>query len=595
MQSEIKRCQNCKQEFTIEPDDFVFYEKIDVPPPTWCPECRLIRRLCFNNQRSLYKRECNLCKNATISMYSSDAPFPVYCPRCWWSDDWDPMEYGREYDFSKSLLEQIRELQLVTPVPALSTRHQTLTNSEYVNMAHNLKNCYLLFNSDYDEGCAYGSEVENSEDSFDMMMAESCHLSYESINCIKCYRTFFSVDCKDSQDIWFSRNLVNCTNCFGCTNLRNKKYYIFNEPHTEEEYLEKLKEFNLGSKKSIQTAKEKALELHMKFPRKFMHGSHNVDVSGDYVHNSKDVHNTFIGTGSEHCRYCMWLIIKGNKDCYDFTQFGENTQNVYETVGSGINLNNVKFSAICVGDVHNVEYTQHCFGGAYLLACIGLRNKQHCILNKQYSKESFDKLRAGVIEHMNTIPYTDNSGRTYRYGEFFPSELSPFAYNETIAQEYFPLTKKEAEEQGYLWREPDTKDHKITKNVDSLPDHISDIDDGILKETIGCEHEGKCNEQCTTAFKVISSELQFYKKMNLPLPRLCPNCRHYQRLKQRNPLQLCHRKCTCDGVKSENGAYKNTAEHFHGTDHCPNEFETPYAPERKEIVYCEQCYQTEVV
>ncbi|GAH75117.1 unnamed protein product, partial [marine sediment metagenome] len=159
------------------------------------------------------------------------------------------------------------------------------------------------------------------------------------------------------------------------------------------------------------------------------------------------------------------------------------------------------------------------------------------------------------------------------------------------AQEYFPLTKEEAEEQGYRWREPETKDYKITIKPDDLSDHIKDVEDSILKETIGCEHAGKCNEQCTTAFKIIPQELQFYKKMNLPLPRLCPNCRHYQRLKQRNPLKLWHRQCMCDYK-----VYKNTVEHRHHPDgKCPNEFETSYAPDRKEIVYCEQCYNAEIV
>lgn len=42
--------------------------------------------------------------------------------------------------------------------------------------------------------------------------------------------------------------------------------------------------------------------------------------------------------------------------------------------------------------------------------------------------------------------------------------------------------------------------------------------------------------------------------------------------------------------------YKNETKHkHHKTGRCPNEFETTYAPERKEIVYCEQCYREEVV
>jgi len=32
--SETRICQNCQQEFIVEPEDFLFYEKMKVPPPT---------------------------------------------------------------------------------------------------------------------------------------------------------------------------------------------------------------------------------------------------------------------------------------------------------------------------------------------------------------------------------------------------------------------------------------------------------------------------------------------------------------------------------------------------------------------------------
>jgi hypothetical protein len=32
---------------------------------------------------------------------------------------------------------------------------------------------------------------------------------------------------------------------------------------------------------------------------------------------------------------------------------------------------------------------------------------------------------------------------TGEWGEFFPHELSPFGYDETVAQEYFPMTEEE--------------------------------------------------------------------------------------------------------------------------------------------------------
>ena len=33
--------------------------------------------------------------------------------------------------------------------------------------------------------------------------------------------------------------------------------------------------------------------------------------------------------------------------------------------------------------------------------------------------------------------------KTGEWGEFFPSSLSPFGYNETVAQEHFPMSREE--------------------------------------------------------------------------------------------------------------------------------------------------------
>jgi len=200
------------------------------------------------------------------------------------------------------------------------------------------------------------------------------------------------------------------------------------------------------------------------------------------------------------------------------------------------------------------------------------------------------------IEHMNTMPYIDKKDRTYKYGEFFPPGLSPFAYNETIAQEYFSLTREQAIEQGYRWKDPEEKDRpKPTIKAEDLPDHIKDVSDSVTREVIECANAHKDTmSQCTKVFKIIPQESEFYRKMNIPLPRLCPNCRHFQRIKQRNPLKLWKRQCQCAGETSDNGLYKNTTEHPHGKSHCQNEFYTAYSSDRPEIIYCEECYKKEV-
>ncbi len=195
---------------------------------------------------------------------------------------------------------------------------------------------------------------------------------------------------------------------------------------------------------------------------------------------------------------------------------------------------------------HDVTYVDNCFDSGNIFGCEGIRNKQYCILNKQYTKEEYENLLSKIIKHMNDMPYVDKKGRIYKYGEFFPVELAPCAYNETIAQEYFPLTKEEVISKGYSWKDSEEKNYKISIEASNLPDRIKDINDSILEEIIGCSHEGKCNQQCTTAFKIVPNELQFYRTNNIPLPTLCPNCRHYERLSKRQPLKLWDRMCMCD-------------------------------------------------
>jgi len=196
---------------------------------------------------------------------------------------------------------------------------------------------------------------------------------------------------------------------------------------------------------------------------------------------------------------------------------------------------------------------------------------------------------------MDEMPYSGKNGRIYKYGEYFPAELSLLAYNESVAQDFFPLSKDEIITRGFTYKEPEKRIYSITRRKNDVSPHIKDVADSITQEVIGCAHEGTCSHLCTTAFRIIPEELQFYKRMNLPIPLLCPNCRHFERLARRGPLKLWHRKCQCAGQKSENGVYQNTITHQHGEGKCPNEFETSYAPERKEIVYCEQCYNSEVV
>jgi len=588
--SETRICQNCKNEFRIEPEDFAFYEKIKVPPPTWCPECRMMRRFLFRNQRNLFRRKDDASGKEIFGSFPQDSPVKVYEHDYWWSDSWDPMEYGKDYDFSKPFFEQFKEL--LCSVPLFSKSIQKMVNSDYCDQGGFLKNCYLCFDTGFGENSAYVITGVEFKDSFDLYQSTHNELCYECVMVDEGYKNFFSVDCDNNRDVWFSKDLAGCSNCFGCVGLRSKSHHIFNQPYSKEEYFEKLKEYNLGSFAEVEKLKAKAGDLWLQFPVKFMHGYQNTDVSGEHIQNAKNVHQSYMvheGQDSKFIQIAGGWVGEGMTDCYDHTNFGYNASLFYEATSCGDEAYNIKFCWECWRAVKDLEYCAHCpSGNSDLFGCVGLRNKQYCILNKQYSKESFDRLRTRIIQHMNEMPFKDGKGLIYKYGEFFPPEFSPFAYNETMAYDFFPLSEEGARTKGFSWRNPDTREFQTTIAAASLPDHINEIDGSVLKQVIGCA-------SCSKAYRIIPLELEFLKKMGLPLPRLCPSCRFFERMKQVNPPKFWNRVCQCAGAGDDRKAYQNVGSHFHSSEHCPNKFETSYAPERPEIVYCEACYNREIL
>ena len=590
--SSVQACQSCKKDFVIEPDDFMFYEKMKVPAPTWCPTCRTRRRLAARDFRVLYKRKSDWNGETIFSIFPQDASYKVYERDVWQSDKWDPMQYGQEYDFTRPFFEQLKEL--VVKVPQQAQTMWDTVDSDYCTGANNLKNCYLVFVATSCEDCMYSAWINRTKNSIDVTRIESSDACYESFGLIKSNKTFFSSDCEECVDVWFSKNLQGCMNCVGCVNLHNKQYHIFNQPYSKAEYDRKFSEFGLGSFKNLERFAVMAGEFFSKNIVRFAHGKHNSNISGEYINNSKNVHDSYYVQSAEDCRYVQYLITPSTRDSMDFSLWGENSELIYETSSCGENSSRVKFCYRTSRNAHECTYCMQCYNGSNLFGCVGLQKKSYCIFNKQYTKDEYEALVPKIIEHMNEMPYVDKKGRVNKYGEFFPPELSLFPYNDSLAFNDFPMTKEEAIAEGYGWKDPEEKDYKITLEPELIPDNIKDVTDEIMKESIGCAHKGKCNDRCTRAFRITKQELDFYRANNIPIPRLCHNCRYARRVKNESGMKLWHRKCACSGGKLSNGVYQNQAGHSHGASDCSNEFETPYAPDKSDIVYCEKCYQSEV-
>mgnify|MGYP003418093371 CR=1 FL=1 len=536
MKNEIKNCQNCKNDFTIDSEDFNFYEKIKVPPPTWCPECRLIRRLMWRNERSLFRRSNNSpSKNESlISIYHPEENFITYDRDTWWGDSWDPCDYGVDYDFSRSFFEQFREL--LERVPHMPLFDSKSVNSRFCNTTVEQKNGYLNSAAWASEDCMFCNRLLGGKFVLDSYTTNGTEFSYENVYCYDSSRLFFSRESEGCLDSYFLYDCRNCSNCILSTNLRNKSYCIENVQYTREEYLKKKEELGLNTRSGIKKAQNRFDELWRKAFHKHLKLTNTVNVVGDQVSDSRNSYGLFDFRGeADNVKYGCWGG-KGLKDSYDIGPgIGDGSELNYDGVSVGVKNSHVLFGSI-VWYSSDIFYSYMLNNCNYCFGCAEMNGKKYCILNKQYTKEEYEKLVPKIIEQMKDVVYTDKKGRTYAYGEFFPPEMSPFAYNETVAQDYFPTDSSGAVIFGAKWREYIPGSYQITKKGDELPQMIAEIDDSILNEVIECEITEK-------PFKITEQELNFYRRLDLPLPSIHPDERHNRRLKQRNPMILRKRMC----------------------------------------------------
>ncbi len=620
---ETKTCKKCSAPFSITDKDMEFYEKVSplfplgqggqgdlvlewkvqiewsnvrylIPPPTLCPDCRQQRRLSFRNERILYKRKCDATWNEIISIYSPDKPYTVYNGDYWWSDAWDPLKYGRKFDFTRSAIGQMGELLRNVPLLSLTAAFES-ENSPYATYAWRMKDCYMVFAWWMMEKTLYSSQLLHTTYVVDSLCAINLELSYQTINCEGCFGLIYAMNTTDSRNSYFLYDCKNCSDCFLCYNLTGKKYHIENQEYSREKYFEKIaflwKKYFVSGLKTLEELKNKAIKRNLTM-------THCVNSAWDSIKNCNNCFSAFLIDNAQDCKYIEngWLICN---NVYDSLGVGENLNLGYELIDTAWNATLTCFGITCYSCTGSF-YNFNCHSSSPLFLCTWLRNASYCILNKQYTKEEYETLVPRIIEKM----MADGE-----WGEFFPASMSPFGYNETVANEHYPMSREEVlspslrgvewnetTKQSMLWnldrhaslhsaRDDGLKDSflhwpifnwsdyeapfpKVEKIIpaNKLPDTIEWIPDDILNWAIECEVTRK-------PFRIIKQELEFYRKHSLPIPRRHPDQRHLDRMKLRNPRKLFEGKC----------------------DNCQKDMITTYAPERPETVYCEVCYNKEVM
>lgn len=563
MSQENKICQNCKQNFVIEQEDFNFYEKIQVPPPSWCPECRQQRRYAWRNERTLYRRDCDLCGKSTVTIYSPNKKLKVYCLKCWWGDGWDPSGYARDFDFSRPFFEQYHELQKEVPRMALLSKNSI--NSDYTNHSGDNKNIYLSFCCFNCEDILYSTYVMKSRNCIDSSyIYDSGERLYECVDSRKTYHSQFGVLLENCVDCFYCYDCHGCNNCFLSSNLRNKNYVFKNKQYSREAYLEKIAEYNLSSYQTREKLNEEFLGLMKNDSiHRYVISERNINSTGNMLFDSKNAKVCFDATNLENIKYLYSAI--DQKDSMDVYHIGFKSELCYECHGC-TRVYNTKFCHLCY-DNRDLTYCDSCQNCSDLFGCISIKKGEYMILNKKYNKEEYFKLKEKIIEHMKHIG---------EYGEFFPPSIAPVCYNETQGNYYMPLSREEVLKRGWQWEDkiPGIFEKENIKTED-IPDTIEEVSEEVFKNIFKCI-------DCTKNYNIVPNEFSFYQREKIPLPRRCPECRYKKRFAIRLPRKLWHRECMC---QKENHDHEGK---------CEVEFETSYAPDREEMVYCENCYNKEI-
>ncbi len=429
-------------------------------------------------------------------------------------------------------------------------------NSDYINLTADSKNCYMLVESSNNEDCYHSYWLQQCKRCVDSCFSHWCEKSYEINNCFNCTNLQFSSNCQNCSNSILLKNCIACSNCFWCINLQNQNYCIFNKQYTKEEYQQFINKIENNKSESLIKYKNKFDELDKQMIKKYTHVYNTENSICDYMNNSQNCVLCVDGYDAQDCKYGehVW---RNAKNIMDVSTVGRDAQWIYESINNGISVYHDMFIAIW-RDISNCIYCYSCFNSNNLFGCVWLRNKEYCIFNKQYTKTEYEKLVSQIISHMQS---------NWERWEFFPIQLSPFAYNESIAQEQYPLSQTKILENWYKYI--DEQNSKIPSSVSTITieewkQDVESVNDDILQKIILCKQSWK-------PFRIIKQELDFYKNNNIPVPNKHPDIRHANRMKNRISKFFLR---TCDD--------------------CQKEIISTYSDKTLWEVLCETCYQKKI-
>ena len=547
-------CALTGEKWIMDEEEIGWYKKFNVPPSKISPNTRWKLLSYYDSAFQFWWNKHFDTGEPILSFHHPGSGIRVLPDKEWHDRDFSHINI--DYDSSRPFFEQMRELEVRVPFQA--TNHAALTeNSISINSLGDT-NSYFVF------GCrskntfhsTVGVDVEDCSLLYGVEKANNCHYVLHSQRLHNCRYIRESYDCIDCAFLFDCRN---CKNCFGAVNKRNKEFLFFNEQLSEDEYKKRISEIDLGKRSVVEQYSERFEDLIKKeaiWPTAFNEKTTN--STGDYLTGSVNCSQCFYSEGDALNNYrCAWYFGKTEGNAVFWSNVDANFSYF---CGDTYFSNNIKFCARCIG-LDDCEYCITCHNCQNCFGCAGLKRKQFCIFNKQYSEEEYwekvDQIKSQMLERGE-------------YGQFFPAifsgtyvpESGPILYCGATAEQVKQIGGNEFDVNAFGATSKTEVDPDQVRYRNLIPDSIDDLDDSWVGVPI-------MDEVANRTFAFLKPELEHYRRL-----RIAPPTTHFIR-------RLHEVSFTGQMAALEDRACAE----------CEQEVMTSYSmhyPDRK--VYCRECY-----
>lgn len=515
-----RTCKITKRSFQITKEEQEAYDHFALPYPEACREERLRQALCFLNERRLFWRTCSVTGQRIVSIYPETAPFPVVTTEVVQQLQAGNLRYGRDYDLRAPFFDQLYDVWRAVPRAATSAEQTVKSSAVHLTLFAN--HATLVSHSFYIDDCLYSLHLVDCKHCIDCLHCSRLTRSYQCVDCHDGALLRYSTHSSGCSDSWFLYDSRNCRHCLCCVGLQDKKFCIFNAPVSEHEYWETLRTWNLDNRSACEDVRDRFAAFVREHARNKFFTDNPGSGSGNSLYRSSRIVHSYNCQDSAGLIDCYALFRADG--CVQGVGFGDGLEDSAQFISVGLGASRVVNCIECYDGVSDLSYSIGCKRSSHLFGCVGLVDREYCILNRQYSRSRYADLTGAIRRQL----VTDGS-----WGRFFNLFFTPFAYNQSAAGDYMPLGEIQATYLGYGWavEDEELRPSELLRAVDAAGGEIGEMPlafsdraiETLPQQIYVCELMGK-------PFQLSPREITLYLELGVCPPARSFEQRHKERL-----------------------------------------------------------------